>query len=144
MPRMKVELNWGPQYGGWIKGTVMEKADPGEELVQMHGQVRCDCHANINAFTAVAGNVGDLSTGQTNDAIVPHEPLYMTTLHRTRPTPDKDKRSTTAIMIANLPLRTDQSTPLPAQEIDVHARVGSRVGGRGRVRRRFTSVVGRA
>jgi hypothetical protein len=39
MPRMKVELNWGPQYGGWIKGTVMEKADPGEELVQMHGQV---------------------------------------------------------------------------------------------------------
>lgn len=35
---MKVELNWGPNYGGWIKGTVMAKADPSEGLVEMHGQ----------------------------------------------------------------------------------------------------------
>ena len=35
---MKIELNWGVQYGGWIKGTVTAKARLDEELVEMHGQ----------------------------------------------------------------------------------------------------------
>ena len=42
MPRMRIELNWGPQYGGNIRGVVLSKVGPsdGQPLVQMHGQLQ--------------------------------------------------------------------------------------------------------